>query len=163
MNVVIRDARDEDAAAGCEVMRRSITELCVADHGNDPVLLSKWLGNKTPDAFRAWIGQPGNSLLVAVETDAAGGRILAVGSVTDQGRVTLNYVAPDARFRGVSKSMLAALERRAAERGCRSCVLASTKTARRFYSTCGYLESGPPASHVGITSYPMSKALDART
>lgn len=38
--------------------------------------------------------KPGNSVLVAVDDDS----ILAVGSVTDAGEITLNYVSPDARF-----------------------------------------------------------------
>ncbi|WP_154071510.1 hypothetical protein [Bradyrhizobium lablabi] len=32
----IRDAVPEDATAAWEVVRRSIAELCVADHHNDP-------------------------------------------------------------------------------------------------------------------------------
>jgi hypothetical protein len=49
-----RRARVEDAAAACDVMRRSITELCLADHANDPTILEAWLANKTPDAaYRA--------------------------------------------------------------------------------------------------------------
>ena len=60
-------------------MRRSIAELCVADHKNDAAILARWLGNKTVKNFVAWIEQPDNSLMVAVED----GKILAVGSVTD--------------------------------------------------------------------------------
>ena len=75
----IRDAVAGDAAAACEVLRRSISELCVADHGNDATILAKWLSNKTPEIVGSWIAQPGNSMLVAVE----GGTILGVGSVTD--------------------------------------------------------------------------------
>jgi GNAT superfamily N-acetyltransferase len=52
-------------------------------------------------------------LLVAVERYT----ILAVGSVTDAGEITLNYVSPDARFRGVSRALLGALEARAIQRG----------------------------------------------
>jgi hypothetical protein len=46
----IRDAmtETEDAPAACDVLRRSISELCVADHGNDPTILARWLSNKTP-------------------------------------------------------------------------------------------------------------------
>lgn len=44
----IRDAVAEDAIEACEALRRSITELCVADHRNDPDLLANWLRNKTP-------------------------------------------------------------------------------------------------------------------
>src|SRR6266446_6460118 len=93
--VKIRDAKAEDARAAAQVLRRSISDLCVADHGNDPVILAQWLSNKTPEIVASWMTAPNNSVLVAVEDDA----ILAVGAVTDAGRVTLNYVSPDARFR----------------------------------------------------------------
>ncbi|MBI2205996.1 MAG: GNAT family N-acetyltransferase [Candidatus Rokubacteria bacterium] len=35
MSITVRAAREADAAAGCDAIRRSIRELCVADHGND--------------------------------------------------------------------------------------------------------------------------------
>ena len=94
--VEIRDALPEDASAACEVIRRSISELCGADHLNDALVLGRWLANKTPEIVASWISRPGNSVLVAVEN----GTILAVGSVTDAGQINLNYVSPDARFRG---------------------------------------------------------------
>jgi GNAT superfamily N-acetyltransferase len=154
----IRDAVADDAAAACQVLRRSITELCGADHGNDPTILSQWLSNKTPDIVASWIASPDNSLLVAVER----GTILAVGSVTNAGEVTLNYVSPDARFRGVSRALLQALEARAIERGNVRCTLTSTETARRFYRANGYVEDGHLAGKFGTrASYPMSKSLIA--
>jgi GNAT superfamily N-acetyltransferase len=151
----IRDAVPEDASAACQIMRRSIAELCAADHKGDPAILRRWLSSKTPEIFESWI-KPGNSVLVAVEND----RILAVGAVTDAGEITLNYVSPDARFRGVSAAMLDALEARAIERGNERCTLASTETARRFYLARGYSEDGPAAGNFGTASgYPMSKRL----
>src|SRR5882757_9842767 len=62
--VKIRDATPDDAEAACDVLRRSISELCVADHGNDPAILNAWLGNKQPEIVAAWARQTGNSLLV---------------------------------------------------------------------------------------------------
>jgi hypothetical protein len=62
----IRDAVPEDASAACEVIRRSISELCSADHLNDPVILDRWLANKTPEIVASWIVQPRGSVLVAV-------------------------------------------------------------------------------------------------
>ena len=79
--------------------------------------------------FRHMAEQPDNSLLVAAEN----GQILAVGSVTDAGTIGLNYVSPDARFRGVSRALLQALERRAAERGNARCTLIDLPL--RFSST----------------------------
>ena len=152
----IRDAVIEDASVGCQVLRRSITELCVADHRSDPAILSRWPGNKTPENFVSWITRPDNSLLVAVEDRD----ILAVGSVADTGKITLNYVSPDARFRGVSRALLGALEARAVERGNIRCTLTSTETARHFYWANGYVEDGPPVGEFGTSSgYPMSKLL----
>uniref|UniRef100_UPI0035AEFBC2 GNAT family N-acetyltransferase n=1 Tax=Stella sp. TaxID=2912054 RepID=UPI0035AEFBC2 len=137
----------------------SIAELCAADHRNDPAILARWLGNKTVENVRRWIAEAGNSVLVAVEAD----QIVAVGSVTDAGRIGLNYVSPAARFRGVSRAMLHALETRAALRGNGRCTLDSTATARRFYRDAGYVETGPPAGAFGTDSaYPMVKALAPR-
>ena len=39
----IRAARIEDAPQACVVVRRSITELCLADYQDDPATLQKWL------------------------------------------------------------------------------------------------------------------------
>ena len=47
--IEIRHAVAEDPPAACEVLRRSIAELFVADHGNDPEILGRWLANKTPE------------------------------------------------------------------------------------------------------------------
>ena len=156
MQLEIRDARAEDAADALVVLRRSIAELCVADHRNDPKILESWLGNKTTGNFVGWVKQPDNSVLVALEN----GQILAVGSVTDAGMIGLNYVSPDARFQGVSRALLGALEARAAGRGNTRCFLTSTETARRFYLSSGYTETGPPGGAFGTSSgYPMSKDL----
>jgi GNAT superfamily N-acetyltransferase len=155
----IRDATPDDAIAGCQVLKRSIVELCTTDHKNDPAILARWLGNKTIENFVAWAAQPDNSLLVAVEDS----RVLAVGSVTDAGTIGLNYVSPDARFRGVSRALLHALELRALERGNTRCNLTSTETAHRFYLSNGYTESGSPTGAFGTSSgYPMSKPLENR-
>jgi GNAT superfamily N-acetyltransferase len=152
----VRDAAPEDAAAACVVLRRSIRELCLADHGNDPAILARWLANKTPEIVASWIAQPNASVLLAVED----GTVLGVGAVTDAGEVTLNYVSPDARFAGVSRALLRALEASALQHGNRQCTLTSTETARRFYLAAGYVEDGARAGKFGTAaSYAMSKHL----
>jgi len=155
MDIDIRKAVADDAAAACAVIRRSIAELCALDHRDDPAILGAWLRNKTPEIVASWIAQPTSAFLVAVEHSA----ILAAGAITDQGYVTLNYVSPDARLRGVSKAMLAALERRAIEKGNAQATLHSTATALRFYRTAGFADDGPPGQKFAIPSYPMRKAL----
>src|SRR5262245_12625091 len=138
----IRKAVLEDAVQACEVIRRSIVELCQADHNDDPVILKKWLANKTPDNVRTWIAAPDGHLFVAAE----GEQILGVAAVRSSGEITLNYVSPAARFRGVSKALLQQLEATARALRCDRCVLTSTATARRFYLAAGYQELGPPTT-----------------
>jgi GNAT superfamily N-acetyltransferase len=152
----IRAARPEDAPAACEVMRRSIAELCVADHNGDPDILQRWLANKTPEIVGGWISNPANTVLVAVEA----GVVLAVGLMRGVGEIELNYVSPDARFRGVSRSMMQALEAKAIEQGASRCTLISTETARRFYHSRGYAGDGAAVRKFGTTGgYPMVKDL----
>ena len=154
--VIVRDATPADAVAACEVMRASIAELCIPDHHNDLEILRRWLGNKTPEHFAAWLADPKISVLLAVEDHA----LLAVGSVRNDGEILLNYVSPKARFRGASTALLKALERRAAERGNSQCKLVSTETAHRFYGARGYADTGAPEGRFGSSSsFPMSKKI----
>jgi GNAT superfamily N-acetyltransferase len=98
-------------------------------------------------------------MLVVVDGDP----IVAVGMVTDGGEIILNYVSPDARFRGVSRTLLAALETRAAERGAERCQLESTETAHRFYRANGYVAVGPSTGKFGMSSgYRMAKGEPPR-
>lgn len=158
--MIIRDATIADAVKACEAIRASITELCIADHQQNPDILRRWLASKTPDNVAAWAAAVDSSLLVAIEDDS----VLAVGGVKDGGEITLNYVAPEARFRGVSAALLKALEARAVERGAVEITLLSTETAHRFYLSRGYRDVGPSPGKFGTAaSYPMAKVLDTAT
>ena len=90
----IREAVAGDSEQACNVMRRSITELCAADHGNDFAILARWLANKTPENVAVWIARPDSSLLLAVE----GGAIVAVGMVTDAGEICSTTSRPTRGF-----------------------------------------------------------------
>ena len=138
-------------------MRRSIAELCVADHGNDKAMLGRWLANKTPETFAAWLKDTGNTVLVADR----GSLIAAVGAVNNDGEITLNYVSPDFRFQGVSKMLLAGVEAVSLSQGNSGATLFSTKTAHAFYRGAGYRDGGTPFFKFGTESYPMFKRLTA--
>jgi GNAT superfamily N-acetyltransferase len=154
--MLIRRARPDEAAEICDVLRRSIAELCGADHHDDPAILQRWLDNKTPAEVGGWIAHPDNFVLVAVEEET----VLAVGIVRHDGEITCNYVSPDARFRGVSKAMLAQLEATARDHGSDVCHLISTETAHRLYLSAGYEDCGVPQGKFGTTSsFPMLKRL----
>lgn len=55
------------------------------------------------------------------------------------GEILLNYVSPEARFKGVSKALLSVLEAEVLARGAKLVTLESTRTARRFYLAHGYV------------------------
>jgi GNAT superfamily N-acetyltransferase len=89
------------------------------------------------------------------------GDLAGFGLLNLQGsKIELLYVAPHARFRGVSKSLLASLEKEAIGVGIRELTLESTATALPFYSGRGYTPSGPSARGFGVTAcYPMSRLI----
>ena len=150
----VRDACEQDADEACAVIRRSIVELCVLDHQCEPGTIVGWLANKTPANARAWIRT--HHVLVADD----GGAILGVAAMSTAGEVLLNYVSPDARFRGVSKALIRGIEARAASLGLPLLTLQSTSTALPFYRAAGFTDSGPPVKGFGLTmGHPMRKRL----
>lgn len=152
---VIRPAEMDDAPSASDVLRRSITGLCTVDHRDDPMILERWLANKTPETVRGWIAARGHTVLLA-ERD---GSVAGVGGVTHAGEITLNYVAPGARFAGVSTAMLATLEKRLSRQGVRRSRLASTATAHVFYRNRGYVDVGLSVACGSMTEYRMTKQL----
>jgi GNAT superfamily N-acetyltransferase len=149
-----REARIEDAEQACHVVRRSITELCHADHRGDARTLALWLANKTPEEMRRWIDE--HHAFVASE----GAAILGVGIIKSSGETMLNYLSPDARFLGISKTLVGRLEARARELGVETVSLQSSTTALRFYSSAGYKALGPSTKGIGVTlCHPMANGL----
>lgn len=152
----VRVAEPDDAAEICIVLRRAITELCVADHRYAPEILQPWLGNKTETNLRDWIVRFGQIYYVAVIDETIAG----VGAVSATDGVMLNYVSPDYQYRGVSKAIMATLERWLLQQGQNCSQLHSTVTARSFYAKIGYLPNGEPETRkTGLVSFPMIKDL----
>lgn len=151
-----RRADLSDAEAACEVVRRSIVELCYDDHRGDETSLAEWLANKTPANFEQWIGSKQHACLVA-ERDH---ELVGFALLNLRGSISLLYVSPNARFCGISKALLAAIEQAAIAAGIRELTLESSATALRFYARCGYSSTGPPGKGFGISSaYPMSRRI----
>ena len=155
MSVTVRRATEADIPAMSRVLIASITELCAADHGSDPVKLSAWLRNKTPGGVQEMLENPRGQLFVA-ELD---GILGAVGAISNDGQITLNYVAPEMRFRGMSKTLLARLEAELQARGCAEGRLEATATAKLFYEKAGWSVDGPQAEDRAVNGYPMRKTL----
>jgi GNAT superfamily N-acetyltransferase len=130
----LRPAQAADAEPACALVRRSILELCKLDHANDPLTLEGWLCNKTPENMEVWITTPGTTCFLA-EIDGA---LAGVGVVTDYGEVLLAYVAPEFRFRGVTKTLLERMERHAHAQHADRMSLTTTDTAHPFFLARGY-------------------------
>ena len=153
--MLIRPARAADAEEAASVLRRSICDLCLSDHCGDAQILAQWLANKTPENVLAWIKAPDRFIVVAEEN----GAIVGVGGASHAGEITLNYVAPEARFRGISKALLKSLEAYLSLLGCERATLASTKAARPFYLALGYQDAEVPSASGGLAGLPMWKPL----
>lgn len=140
------------------MMRRSITELCRADHRDDEDDLRAWLATKTAAAVAAWIDQAEGFCVTALGDDED---IAGFGMILRPGILKLLYVSPDHAGTGVGKTMLTALESRAREWRLKQLSLQSTKTAVGFYEAHGYRR----ADHIicradGLDCQAMFKRLD---
>jgi GNAT superfamily N-acetyltransferase len=146
----------EDAPIVTEVLRRSISQLCVADHHNDSERLELWLKNKTVPSVRSWFASPHLFCLVG----CIDGIVSGSAAMTNEGDVLLCYVDPAARFRGVSAAMLLALESAAQNRRLEEIRLSSKITAERFYQERGYVVTGAPKQKFRLVAgIPMVKRL----
>lgn len=155
MSLVIRRAGPADVPGMSVVLTASIIELCEADHGGDPQAIAAWTRNKSEEGVAGMLTNRHLQLFVAERAS----RVVAVGAVTTDGTVSLNYVAPDARFAGISSALLARLELALVELGHREGRLESTRTARAFYLARGWLPDGPQAEGRMVNGYPMRKLL----
>lgn len=156
MDTLIRLATLEDAAAACAVVRKSIAECCVEDHRNEPTLVDRWLANKTVPQFQSWLDHPAVFAIVAERQGSVVGFAMAQDC-----EVQLCYLVPEARFTGIGKSMLAALESHAAQTRATWIQLRSTRTARAFYLRNGFAPTGPAVLAFGLENQPMRKTLTA--
>ena len=52
---IIQKSLLADSTMVAEVICRSVTELCVADHHSESEILDSWLANKTPESAKEWI------------------------------------------------------------------------------------------------------------
>ncbi|MEM8853414.1 MAG: GNAT family N-acetyltransferase [Pseudomonadota bacterium] len=143
-----------DADAIAAVLVQSITDLCGADHQDDPEIIARWTANKTGPNMRRAITSDGAIVLVS----RVDGGVACVGMAAGD-QVLLNYVAPPHQRSGHSKAVLAALESRMKTRGVTTARLTSTKTAHAFYQKAGWQDCGTPQVEFGLKGFPMTKAL----
>ncbi|UJW84297.1 GNAT family N-acetyltransferase [Devosia sp. SL43] len=149
--LTIRLAEHDDCVVMNEIRADSIIELCRPDHGDDPATVLRWVNNQSVETFRQLLVRPDVTLIVA-ECESV---VVAVGGINGD-KVTLNYVHPDHRFRGISKALMVALEAAMVAGGVVRGRLDSTATARDFYRGIGWIDEDGGTPEAG---YPMSKTL----
>lgn len=154
--ITVRLAEQKDAEAAIDVVRQSITHLCVADHRNNGQTLAAWLANKTPQNFLKWISNAENFCVVAESKDG----LLGVGVLARRGEILMFYLDPGAQRRGIGKKIHAALEEKAVQWRLTSLHLDSTTMACPFYEAMGYQPSGPAIARFGVLQcFPYTKQL----
>ena len=153
--MIVREATPADAEAMSRVLIASITALCERDHGGVQENIDRWLANKSPAGVAAWFDNPENRLLVAERDEA----VVGVGGFNERGEVLLNYVAPAARFTGVSTVLLAEIESAMQAQGHDKAMLTSTATAHEFYISRGWRDDGAPKQRFAVLVHPMTKSL----
>lgn len=163
MSFDIRPAVPTDAAAVCDVLRRSIVECCVQDHRNDPDILAAWLGNKHPAMVTSWFESPTNHALVAVQGGSEGnaGQVVGVALLTEAGKLALCYLLPEAQRQGAGGALLHRVEERAVGLGIKTLYLHSTATAEAFFAGRGYRRDGNVRSPYGVETILFWKPLVA--
>ncbi len=154
---IVRPATDADAESAVDVLRRAITEVCIADHQNDTPTLERWLRNKTPEQFCRWRSASDNFMAVAVVQET----ICGVGAIRQSGDLDLCYVHPAWQRRGIGRALLLAMEAQAREWRVRTLRLISTVTARAFYERHGYvfLAEGSAPGYGILYDYHYTKTL----
>jgi len=153
----IRPATAADAAPACAVLRRSISECCARDHGDDPAILAAWLGNKTPQMVTNWFQSTRNFPLVALEA----GEVVGVALLTRAGKLALCYLLPQVRRRGLGDALLERLEQQAALWEIKLLQVHSTNSAAAFFARHGYSACGNVRSPYGLDTVLFWKRLGA--
>ena len=153
----VREAITSDSAKACEVLRRSIFEICSIDY-NDQSVIDEWLDNKTESNVKSWI-QSVNSYSVVCTNDDL---IVGFGTITLEGEVLLIYLVPEAIHKGNGKLMLKAMEQRIISEGIEVIHTVSSITAKPFYERNGYIKNGAPLLVGNIEGdFPLIKKIPA--
>ena len=134
----IKKATNEYADEVCQVLIRSIKEVCIVDHKNDQAVLNKWLSNKTTENIKKWINDTSNYSIVVINNQSD---VIGFSMISVSGEILLNYLLPEYLFKGIGKMMLNNMEMFAGKLGVKKIIAMSTFTASGFYKKNGFVEN----------------------
>jgi GNAT superfamily N-acetyltransferase len=161
MGIEIRQALPEDAPAACTLLRRSIEDGCVPDHGGRPDILQAWLGNKNVQNVAGWFASPSNYAVVAERPGEAGRTLAGLALLNQAGKLALCYVQPDLLRSGVGSALLAAVEGQARAWNISKLHMHSPASATAFFERHGYVNAGMDKACFGLECNFLWKQLDA--
>ncbi|MDH5546053.1 MAG: GNAT family N-acetyltransferase [Gammaproteobacteria bacterium] len=153
--ISIRAAGIEDAEFMCQLLIRSITQLCAEDHHHNAEILNTWLAGKTKENMVAWIAKRQIHTVVAYTQNQLAG----VASIENSGFIHLCYVAPEWIGKGIGHQLFKHLEAWSVAQNISELSLTSTATAKQFYQNHGMVFTGTRTNCFGTVGYPMKKML----
>jgi GNAT superfamily N-acetyltransferase len=163
MGIEIRQAIPNDAPTACALLRRSIEEGCMPDHGGRPDILQAWLGNKTTQNVLSWLSSPTNYAVVAEREVDGKCELVGLALLNQAGKVPLCYVRPDLLRHGVGRALLCALEAQARAWNISKVHMQSPGSASGFFERQGYVNAGKDKACYGLECDFLWKHLDAET
>jgi len=139
----------------CNLLIRTIREVCARDYNYDESVITDWLSNKTSENISKWIKSDNLSYVVVCRDIIVGFAMLGL-----KGDILLNYVLPEYLNRGIGKILLNKMEQDARRCGIKAIKVNSSITAKKFYFRNGFAEIGPP-KYMGkiLGEFPMRKIL----
>ena len=85
MRFTITEAKEKDAREICQLIRRSISEVCGPDYAKIDGFIENWLANKTPENIGSWIKSTEGVFIICRNDES----IVGVANMNRQGKILL--------------------------------------------------------------------------
>ncbi len=139
--LTIRQARESDCDAMCDIDRAAIVHHYTPTHGGE--IARKWADSLTKDICDHWLAS--EMTIVAEESDS----LLGFAQFdADSGEIEI-CVRPEAQNRAIASALLAVIEAEARTRGLDALRLSAMLNAERLYTPCGFIGTGAAEMRLG--------------
>ncbi|WP_019179531.1 GNAT family N-acetyltransferase [Microbacterium yannicii] len=152
----IRNYRTEDAPATLAIFLAAITETAAADYS--PEQVRAWARPDRRNLTEWDLARKARNTYVALIVD----EVVGFSDVSATGYIDMMFVSPAQARRGVARTLLMELERRARDTGVTRLTADVSVTARPFFERFGFhvvAEQRPVTDGVRMTNFRMAKAL----
>lgn len=156
MEIVIRDYREQDAAATLAVFLDAVTITASADYS--AAQISAWARPQDRSVEEWNEARRRLSTIVAV----VDGQIAGFSDVSVSGYIDMMFVSPAFARRGIARALMTEIESRATDAGTGSLSANVSITARPFFEHVGFVveaEQHPVIDGIELTNFRMAKSL----